>query len=758
MAEQGAWLVLKLRGNKQVEGALRSIGRGLTAMGSRAKAFGLASLNAFRGVGRALLNFKTLLISTLGVYAGFRIASRFIQETLAQQGRLEDSLRSITALLITQTGNYEKAVQGARYMVEGLGEDAKRLPGEFEDFLTIMRLMTGPMGAIGKSLDNIRELTGDIAMAASVFGENMEQAGEDSMRLLQGQALIRMELFRNLRSMNLIKETTEEWNKLTPVERYEKLRGALKALIGDQNIIRDTAEAWTTQTSTLHDNLFGIIGVQRKIGNHLKTVILPLIRRWNEWFEKNEEAVNRFAATVGTKIAGFFEVVGEKFLTMIEDMDKFRSMTDKVVYTLEGIIFVLSAIGGAATVVLPILKNGFLGIYAAALLAGQAVILLGEAMIETARQGERLIKEDARSIKYLVSVAQAGMRYLFDVVGYGTQLAGEYFKEAERAATDAFFAADASATIFSETLVELQNRSKMLGDEFETTMQKITPASEIIEDYQKLSDFFDEILRKLAQMRGGGELSAAVTAPEMNDYSERMEEATKTFTEKLEDFRTGIMAGIDKWLRTATDWMEQGFQAAMNVLDGFRDTAADAFADIAMGTKSAKEAMQDFFRSMIGMLVRTAAQLIITIILAAALEALLGDATAQGRMAAAAAYAQHAAGAIAASSAASSAGTPSQDSGGITNARGVYRTGAIQEAHVPIPSGRIPVEVRGGMGSMNQQFAINVSVNNPRDGNDVKRFVSSREFGRAVQAQINQQLASSPKTRGLAAQAARRAV
>lgn len=39
---------------------------------------------------------------------------------------------------------------------------------------------------------------------------------------------------------------------------------------------------------------------------------------------------------------------------------------------------------------------------------------------------------------------------------------------------------------------------------------------------------------------------------------------------------------------------------------------------------------------------------------------------------------------------------PSYDSGGISSARGMYSTGNIQEAHVPIPSGKIPVEINGG--------------------------------------------------------------
>ncbi len=52
---------------------------------------------------------------------------------------------------------------------------------------------------------------------------------------------------------------------------------------------------------------------------------------------------------------------------------------------------------------------------------------------------------------------------------------------------------------------------------------------------------------------------------------------------------------------------------------------------------------------------------------------------------------------------------PSFDSGGVSNAKGVYQTGNIQEAHVPIPSGKIPVKLEGG-GSGGK---IQIVMNNP---------------------------------------------
>lgn len=54
---------------------------------------------------------------------------------------------------------------------------------------------------------------------------------------------------------------------------------------------------------------------------------------------------------------------------------------------------------------------------------------------------------------------------------------------------------------------------------------------------------------------------------------------------------------------------------------------------------------------------------------------------------------------------------PSFDSGGISSAGGVYQTGNIQEAHVPIPSGKIPVQISGGGGGGQQ--TVQIILNNP---------------------------------------------
>lgn len=75
-----------------------------------------------------------------------------------------------------------------------------------------------------------------------------------------------------------------------------------------------------------------------------------------------------------------------------------------------------------------------------------------------------------------------------------------------------------------------------------------------------------------------------------------------------------------------------------------------------------------------------------------------------------------------------SAQPPSFDSGGVSSARGVYQTGNIQEAHVPIPSGKIPVEINGGQEQAPQEIVIMNTV----DPSVMDRYMASSRGQNAI--------------------------
>lgn len=68
-----------------------------------------------------------------------------------------------------------------------------------------------------------------------------------------------------------------------------------------------------------------------------------------------------------------------------------------------------------------------------------------------------------------------------------------------------------------------------------------------------------------------------------------------------------------------------------------------------------------------------------------------------------------------------SAQPPSFDQGGISNAGSIFQTGNIREAHVPIPSGKIPVELNGGQ----EQKPPEVNIFNVPSESLMERFLAS---------------------------------
>jgi len=73
-----------------------------------------------------------------------------------------------------------------------------------------------------------------------------------------------------------------------------------------------------------------------------------------------------------------------------------------------------------------------------------------------------------------------------------------------------------------------------------------------------------------------------------------------------------------------------------------------------------------------------------------------------------------------------SAQPPSYDQGGISEAKGIYQTGNIREAHIPLPSGeKIPVKVEGEKQQQQQQQPTEINIMNALDPAMVDRFLSS---------------------------------
>lgn len=215
------------------------------------------------------------------------------------------------------------------------------------------------------------------------------------------------------------------------------------------------------------------------------------------------------------------------------------------------------------------------------------------------------------------------------------------------------------------------------------------------------------------------------------DATERLgDEAAKAGREITEafhgDFFAGFSEGAHKAIVEITNFQAAGENAAQTLLLNGFNGLSDAFADIILGTKSAKEAFRDFARAMLSDLARITTRLLIVQAIQGATEggsvgSLFGFAKGgvmQGTM-----------------------GTPMRAfaNGGVTNGPTValFGEGKKREAFVPLPDNRtIPVTINGGRGMGGGDVHVHFAIS-AVDAPSVQRLLV--EQGKTIAAVVAEQ-------------------
>lgn len=216
---------------------------------------------------------------------------------------------------------------------------------------------------------------------------------------------------------------------------------------------------------------------------------------------------------------------------------------------------------------------------------------------------------------------------------------------------------------------------------------------------------------------------------EASDATERLgKKAAKAGMEVTEafhgDFFAGFSAGANKALVEITNFQAAGENAAQTLLLNGFNGLSDAFADIILGTKSAKEAFRDFARAMLSDIARITTRLLIMNAIQGAsggagnLFGFANGGVMQGTM-----------------------GTPVRAfaSGGVTNGPTValFGEGKKREAFVPLPDNRtIPVTINGGRGMGGGDVHVHFNIN-AVDAPSVQRLLV--EQGKTLAAVVAEQ-------------------
>jgi TP901 family phage tail tape measure protein len=199
---------------------------------------------------------------------------------------------------------------------------------------------------------------------------------------------------------------------------------------------------------------------------------------------------------------------------------------------------------------------------------------------------------------------------------------------------------------------------------------------------------------------------------------------------------SAVKDGVRSWTDEMLNLAQRGFTAVQEGLNAMANISTDMFMSMIEGSKNAKEAIKDFATNVLRYLVRMALQFIITIALAAALRALLGDVSAPAQVATNVGAVVGALGGIAAGTTNKPETETTMDRGGIIRGPARVRVGNIDELFMPLDRRNLSTPSRNIIAGPGDEYNISVVINEAQDADDIRRYITSSEFTRHIKGQM----------------------
>lgn len=248
-------------------------------------------------------NLLAMGAAYVGVNAVTSAFSSLLRTTTDYTSQLEKTRIGLTTVLQAVDGtDWATAEQASSQVFENLRQMSLTSPAGPAEMFEIFQGIVGPIRNAGTEMARIEKITANTVLAASALDVDLEQARRDITMMARGAAGMDVKLFSMLRSMGLIKEETEAWNKsLTAQERVERLEEALSKF--------ESSGAKFARTWAGSRQVFS--GLAKELGRIAMTPVLTMLAdrltKLNQHLTENREKYEAMAQTFGTRVAARLE-------------------------------------------------------------------------------------------------------------------------------------------------------------------------------------------------------------------------------------------------------------------------------------------------------------------------------------------------------------------------------------------------------------------------------------------------------------------
>jgi hypothetical protein len=239
-------------------------------------------------------------LSRLGAtYLGFHAITSGIRSAVGGmfsfQMQVEQTRIGLQSILSAVDGiSFDEAGRSAQAVWSALSRDAMTSTATTQEMFGIFQGIVGPIRAAGESLQTVRDMTRSTVSAATALGVDLPQAQRDIGLMVRGTAGMDTRLFSVLRSMGLITQETQEWNRnLTTTERIRELERALGSF---DAAAAAYGQSFAGATSSFKD-------IVQQLSGSLAAPIFDRLRRFlldiNRWLIANRATVEGVLARGG---------------------------------------------------------------------------------------------------------------------------------------------------------------------------------------------------------------------------------------------------------------------------------------------------------------------------------------------------------------------------------------------------------------------------------------------------------------------------
>jgi len=248
-------------------------------LGGLARSLGplAAGFTAYSAFARTFENLRSAQEGAIGMAAQFAQIFRFAEDPIA---------------------NFAGNLGLARDFMKDLTTDAAKLPGELRDFQIAAGAMSFQVLGGGGNLEQLRRMTQNLSIVSRAAQQSMPDAGNQAQRILLGTASVGDNpLFAFLQP--IIGLTTEQFNASTAAERLRRFSDALERFGGNPALRSEVMHTFSTQWSTLMDNLFGVSGALGELGKEPFLDLTTALEGLNSFLESHRDRFKAFADSFG---------------------------------------------------------------------------------------------------------------------------------------------------------------------------------------------------------------------------------------------------------------------------------------------------------------------------------------------------------------------------------------------------------------------------------------------------------------------------